>query len=259
MYTFFSRVLILIGCVVLAAAAPRKEKPTLVIIGDSTVKNGRGDGANGEWGWGDYLHEFMDTTRIHLENHALGGRSSRTFITQGWWEKALARVRPGDFVIMQFGHNDASAINDTSRARGTIKGIGEETEAIDNLLTGQHEVVHSYGWYLRQYIRETKARGATPIVCSLVPRNNWEDGEVKRATDSYATWAEQIAEETGVCYIDLNDRVATHYEALGPEKVASFFPNDHTHTDEAGARLNAQAVAEGLKALKRCGLKKYLR
>jgi hypothetical protein len=72
----------------------------------------------------------------------------------------------GDFLIIQFGHNDSSPLNDDKRARGTIRGVGEETEEIDNLITKQHETVHTYGWYLRAFIREAKELGVTPIVCS---------------------------------------------------------------------------------------------
>lgn len=82
---------------------------------------------------------------------------------------------------MQFGHNDNGAINDASRARASLKGIGEETQAIDNLLTKKPEVVHTYGWYLRKFIADTKAKGVTPIVCSLIPRKMWgEAGKISR-------------------------------------------------------------------------------
>jgi lysophospholipase L1-like esterase len=102
-------------------------------------------------------------------------------------------LKPADVVVIQFGHNDGGALNDTSRARGSIRGIGEETEEIDNLLTHQHEVVHTYGWYLRKFIADTRARGATPVVASPVPRNIWEQGTVVRNKQDYAGWAEAAA------------------------------------------------------------------
>src|SRR5713101_5739681 len=120
-------------------------RPTLFLIGDSTVRNGRGDGANGQWGWGEPLAALFDASKIAVVNRALGGRSSRTYLTGGQWEAVKADLRPGDFVLMQFGHNDGGPINDTSRARGSLRGTGEETEEIDNLLTHEHEVVHTYG------------------------------------------------------------------------------------------------------------------
>ncbi|HEV8514035.1 MAG TPA: rhamnogalacturonan acetylesterase [Cyclobacteriaceae bacterium] len=244
----------------LISAAREKPKPTLFVIGDSTVKNGSGKGEGSLWGWGDFLYEEFDTTKIRIENHARGGRSSRTFQTEGLWDKVLSKLKPGDFVIMQFGHNDGGAVNDTVRARGSIKGVGEETEEIDNLITKKHEIVHSFGWYMRKYIRDTKAKGCTPIVCSLVARNVWENGKVVRARNSYATWAQEAAKKEETFYIDLNDLVATRYEALGPDEVkAKLFIQDHTHTNEAGARINASLVGDALKKQKKLALKKYLK
>jgi lysophospholipase L1-like esterase len=224
--------------------------PSIVLLGDSTVRNGRGDGAGGQWGWGDFLDAHFDPAKVNLVNRAIGGLSSRTFRTQGHWERALMLIKPGDFVLMQFGHNDSGPLNDTSRARGTIKGLGEETEAIENLLTKQPEVVHTYGWYLRQYIREARAAGATPVVCSPVPRRIWRDGHVARsAPDGHAGWAKAVAAEESVPFIDLNDLIATRYEELGEAKVKELFADEHTHTSRAGAELNAAIVAAALRAL----------
>lgn len=240
-----------------AALAP---KPTLYIIGDSTVKNGSGKGQDSMWGWGSFLHEYFDTTRIHLENHAIGGRSSRTFITEGRWERILTKLQPGDYVIMQFGHNDNSTVNDSTRARGTIKGLGEESQEIDNLLTKKHEIVHTFGWYMRKYVDETKAKGAIPIVCSPVPRNNWKEGKIATSENGHRQWAEAVAKSNGAFYIDLFGIIATKYEAVGEARVKPdyFTTKDNTHTNEAGAKLNAVSVIEGLKLLKDCALNNYL-
>ncbi len=234
-------------------------KPTVWLIGDSTVKNGTGKGAGGLWGWGDYLYKQFDTTKIAIRNCALGGRSSRTFISGGLWDKVLVKVKPGDYVIMQFGHNDAGAVNDSSRARGTIRGTGNETEEIDNIITKKHEIVHSFGWYIRKYIDDSKVKGALPIVCSLIPRNNWEKGKVVRSSEDYAKWAEESALKEKAFYINLNEIIAAKYEKMGEDAVKTkLFLTDHTHTTEAGAIINAASVAEGIKALKGCRLKKYL-
>ena len=235
--------------------------PTLFLIGDSTVRTGsKGTGENGQWGWGAPIGEFFDRGRINVLNRAWGGTSSRTFQTQGFWEKVLADLKPGDFVMMQFGHNDGSPINDTQRARGTIKGGGDETQEIDNLLTGKHEVVHTYGWYLRKLITDAKAKGAAAIVCSPIPRNNWRDGKVARASNDYGKWAAEAAKAQGAFFIDLNAIIADHYEQLGEERVsAAFFgPKERTHTAAAGAKFNAQCVVEGLKAINQCPLTGYL-
>ena len=232
--------------------------PSIVLIGDSTVRNGRGDGEGGQWGWGDSLGKFFDATKVNIVNRAIGGLSSRTFLTQGHWDRALTLIKPGDFVIMQFGHNDSSAVNDDSRARGTIKGTGEETEEIDNLLTKQHEVVHSYGWYLRKFIREARAAGATPVVCSPIPRKMWEEGKIARSNLSYGGWAKQVAEQEGMGFVDLNEFIARQYDALGESKVDSLFADKNTHPSKAGADLNAEIVTGGLRALAGAPLDRFL-
>lgn len=233
-------------------------KPALYIIGDSTVKNGSGKGEDSLWGWGDFIASYLDTNRIHVENHARGGRSSRTYQTEGLWDKVLEKLKPGDFVFIQFGHNDGGSLN-KERARGSLKGVGEEKEEVILEATGKPEVVYTYGWYMRKYIRDAKAKGAIPVVFSLVPRNIWKEGKVERSTNSYAQWAAEVAKAEGAFFIDLHEMVAKKYEGIGEEKVkADFFPKDHTHTNEAGAKLNAQSVIEGLRERKDSPLNTYL-
>ena len=237
-----------------------KHKPVFYIIGDSTVRNGDGTGKNGQVGWGSVIDVYFDTSKISVRNLAIGGRSSRTFITDGRWDKILTDLQKGDFVIMQFGHNDGGALDDTARARGTIKGIGDDSVEIYNPIRKMKEVVHSYGWYMRRYANETKAKDATAIICSPIPRNDWKDGKVVRSTkDGYAFWAKQVAEQTGSYFIDLNEMIASQYEKMDTAKVSSFFPADHTHTNKEGAELNASIVIKEIKNLKKCKLRKYLR
>ena len=236
----------------------KKEKPTLYIIGDSTVKNGDGTGRNGQWGWGSFIAEYFDTTKIKVENHAIGGRSSRTFITEGRWDRILSKLKKRDFVIMQFGHNDAGPLDDTARARGTIRGLGDESREIYNPITKKQEVVHTYGWYMRKYVDDTRTAKAIPIVCSPIPRDDWADGRVKRSDSSYSGWSRQVASEKNAFFIDLNNKIALKYESLGKDSVHKFFPTDHTHTDKAGARLNAAIVIDELRSLKGNPFKKYL-
>lgn len=237
----------------------KKKKPVLYIVGDSTVRNGDGTGKGQQWGWGSFMASGFDTTRIGVQNHAIGGRSSRTFITEGRWDKILQTLNKGDYVIMQFGHNDASPLDDTARARGTIRGVGDDSTEIWNPIRKMKEVVHTYGWYMRKYVRETRARGATAIICSLVPRNNWKDGKVFRSADSWALWAKQVAEQEGAYFIDLNELVAAKYDALGETAVKKFFPADNTHTNEEGARLNMATVMEMIRKIKPGSLAKYLK
>jgi len=167
-----------------AVAHPRDPKlPTVFIASDSTAAKDSGP----ILGWGEPFHDYFDPAKINVVNRARAGRSSRTFITEGLWDGLLADVKAGDFVLIQFGHNDAGAINAEPpgstrplRARGSLPGVGEESTEIDNVLTHRHEVVHTFGWYVRRMIADVKARGATPIVLSLTVRNIWKDAKVER-------------------------------------------------------------------------------
>lgn len=234
------------------------KKPTIYIIGDSTVQNSDGNGRNAYWGWGSLIYPYFDTVRIAIRNHAKAGTSTRTFILDGRWDKIKTVLKKGDFVIMQFGHNDHAGIDDTIRQKGTLLGIGDSTREIISIRTHQPEIVHTYGWYLRKFIEETKARGATPIVCSLVPRNRWEHGKVV-VEAQYPMWAEAVAKSAGAYYINLNRIIAAHWLAIGKDSVQHFFPGDGTHTNLNGARLNARSVVEGIRSLKDCPLQQYMR
>jgi len=237
-----------------------ERKPTLFLIGDSTVKHAKGMGDGGRWGWGDLIASYFDTTKIAVKNEALGGTSSRTFMNRGRWAAVLPQIKKGDYVMMQFGHNDSSPLDDSARARGTIRGNGNESKVIYNPLTKQQEEVYSYGWYIRKFILDIKAKGATPIVCSLIPRNSWANGKINRSVDSYGQWAEQAAEQGGAYFIDLNKITSDKYDLEGEQKVRATYFNttDGTHTIEAGAELNAQSIIEGLKGLKNNPLKQFL-
>ncbi len=233
------------------------ELPSLFLIGDSTVRNGQGTGTGGQWGWGDWLAPYFDTNRLNVVNRALGGTSSRTFY-RDQWPRTLAMIKPGDFVIMQFGHNDSSAINDESRARGTIKGVGDETETITNLITKKVEVVHSFGWYEKQFIAEARAKGATPMVCSLIPRNTWKEAHAARNKNDYAGWAGEVAQSEKAPFLDINEIIARTYDSLGQEAVKPLFVvNAGPHTSLAGAQTNAFCVVAALKGLKENPLAGY--
>ena len=259
--SLFHNLAILIAALAICATPLFAENPlpTLWLIGDSTVNNGSGKGDGGLWGWGAPLAGHFDTTKIAVKNRARGGRSSRTFFTEGLWEKVAAELKAGDFVLMQFGHNDGGPL-DGPKGRASLKGNGEETQEVAVAGGEKKEVVHSYGWYLRKYITDAKAKGATPIVLSQIPRNMWNDEKVSRASGDYGKWAKEAAAAEGALFIDLNEIVARHYEEVGQEKVKTefFTEKDHTHTTAAGAKANAAAVAAGIKALPDCPLAEWL-
>lgn len=230
--------------------------PTLWIIGDSTVRCG----TPGQRGWGDEMAGFFNVQKIQVQNRAIGGRSARTFFTEGKWAAVQRELKAGDWVLMQFGHNDASPINEkppitaSTRARGSIQSNGDETLDIINILSGKPETVHSYGWYLRHFVTTAREKGATSIILSPVPRLVWtKEKTIRRSTDSWTLWAQQAATQSGAHFFDLNDAIARRYEQMDEKSVRALFA-DGTHTTRDGARLSAQVVIDGLRNLPLPGL-----
>ena len=217
--------------------------PTVFIVGDSTARN------QADLGWGDHFAPYFDNSRINVANRAIAGRSSRTFIREGAWDKVLAEMKAGDYVLLQMGHNDGGDL-DGAKPRGSLKGLGEETKDV-TLLDGHVETVHTYGWYIRKYIADTRARQATPILLSLTIRNIWKDGpdgkpHIERDM-GYDAELQQIAADQNVAYVAMGTIEADRLEADGPEKTALLFPIDHTHTSAEGAERNAESVALALR------------
>ena len=251
----------------LLVAWQAENKPTIFLIGDSTVDDGSGN--NGLWGWGKFLNRFFDTSRINIKNYAQGGTSARTFQTNGIWDKKInkrgmwdtvyAKLKKGDYLIIQFGLNDAGKIDDTARARGTLHGIGEDSILIYNAVTKQKEVVHTFGWYLTNFIRQAKLKGVSVIVCSSVPKSVWKDGKIVPGENGFAGWALEVAAKEKVNSVDLNKMIAEAYDKAGEEIVTKqyHFGTDNTHTTEPAAILNASLVVKGIQGLKKCDLKKY--
>ena len=110
---------------------------------------------------------------------------------------------------------------------------------------------------MRRFISDTRSKGATPIVCSLVPRKIWKDGKIVRASEDYGKWAAEVAKVEKVAFLDLNEIIARRYDELGPEKVEPLFADPHTHTSLSGAELNAACVIAALKALPKNPLAAY--
>lgn len=125
--------------------------------------------------------------------------------------------------------------------------------------TKRNQVVYSYGWYIRKYIRDARLKGAVPVVVSPVPRDRWKDGKVERNDNSYGKWAKEAAEMEGAFFIDVNKLVADKYDAMGHDEVTKLFMADHTHTKYQGALLNASIIMEGVRSLSQLGLNKYVK
>ena len=253
-------------------------KPVVFITGDSTVKNADKD-ENGMWGWGAVANTVFDETKIAIVNAAMAGRSCRSYLNEGRWEKVYNSLQPGDFVLIQFGHNDIGAI-DKPKYRAAIASAidtchvyrmqaAKEDLAKQNVIdqklksnaqVGSYEVVYSFGWYLKKFIQDVREKGATPILVSLTPRNEWTDGKIERRNDTYGKWYREVAKETGVEFVDLHNITADFLDKKcgKKEKAMKYFNHDHTHTSLLGAKTNAQSIAKGLRA-NNSPLAKYLK
>jgi rhamnogalacturonan acetylesterase len=229
--------------------------PTLFIVGDSTARN------QADLGWGDHFAHYFDATKINIANRAMAGRSSRSYYNEGRWANVLAEMKSGDFVLIQMGHNDGGSSDPSTdtKARSSVKGIGDETVEYHlpkpfttGPLAGQTtETIHTYGWYIRKYIADTRAKKATPILLTITIRNIWvndADGNLKIERDmGFREYETQIAESEQVPIVDMATVEADRLDALGPEKTALLFPIDHTHTSAEGAEANAESVAIALR------------
>ncbi|MBQ3878233.1 MAG: rhamnogalacturonan acetylesterase [Prevotella sp.] len=238
-------------------------KPVLFFTGDSTVKNADKED-DGMWGWASQAQTVFDESKITLCNAARAGRSTRSFIREGLWEKVYNSLQPGDYVTIQFGHNDICPITD-QKARGVIPGT-QDTLHVYKMDDGSYQTVYSFGWYLRKMIDDVREKGATPILVSLTPRNEWPGGRIERRDASYGKWYREVVEQTGVAFIDMHNISADFLDkkfavkrlpddkqkakekvAALKEKAGVYFKKDHTHASKLGAQMNAQSFAKGLR------------
>lgn len=244
----------------------QKRKPGMPVVflcGDSTGKN-EDKRPDGMWGWGSQGYTVFDSTKCVFQNQARAGRSARTFVEEGLWDIVYNSLEPGDFVLIQFGHNDIGGIKD-GKERGAIATARDTSHVYRLESSGQFQVVYSYGWYLKKMIRDAQEKGATPILLSLTPRNEWHVGDghpkgfiypvkekkgkkyIERRNETYGSWCREVAKETGIEFVDVHNITANALDKKGEKKAAAYFNHDHTHTSLKGAQLNAQSVADGLR------------
>ena len=222
-------------------------KPVVFITGDSTVKNNDSD-KNGMWGWGSQAYTVFDRNKITCVNCAKAGRSTRTYLNEGRWDKVYNSLHPGDYVLIQFGHNDIGPI-DSLKMRGVIACTKDTSHVYRMHDSGKYEVVYSFGWYLKKFIQDVKEKGATPILVSLTPRNEWTDGKIERRNDTYGKWYREVARETDTELVDVHNISADFLDRKGQKKAKAYYNHDHTHTSLKGALLSAKSVAKGLKTI----------
>ncbi len=217
------------------ATSNEKRKITIFSIGDSTMANRSED--TEEAGWGQMLHEHL-TDEIAVDNHAKSGRSSKSFITEGRWKKVVELLQPGDYVFIQFGHNDEKS--DTTRY------TDPNTSFKDNL---------------RKFITEAQDKGAIPVLFNAMVRRKFaDDGKLTNTHGEYIKTPFDVAEEMSIPYVDAAEISKQLVESMGPEeskKLFMWFPpkkQDDTHLNKQGARVMSglflNAAAEVLPSLK---------
>lgn len=219
------------------------QQPTLYLIGDSTMADKKDPDKNPEHGWGQMLPELM-TSAITIENHAVNGRSSRSFIDENKWKTVQNKLKTGDFVFIQFGHNDEK-IQDSTR--------------FTNPYT-------QYWHNLEKFVRETREKGAAPIVLSSIVRRNFnKEGVLVDTHGDYPLVTRLVAQKMEVPFIDmgwLTERLEIQYGPEGSKKIHLHLApgddpyepdgrDDDTHLSEMGATLEASLV---LKDIARQGL-----
>ena len=193
---------------------------TVYIAGDSTVT----DQIEAPWaGWGQLLPRFFRGEGVAISNHASSGETLSSFVGSRRWAKLLSTLRPGDYLLIQFGHND-------------MKQTGPDAGAFKN-----------YTRLLKEYVATARERGATPVLVTPMNRLDFTaDGKVNNTLGDYPDAVRRVAHEDRVTLIDLNSMSRRMYEELGPEATQRLFV-DQTHTNEAGAYRFARYVAERIK------------
>jgi lysophospholipase L1-like esterase len=221
------------------SAAAGQERPTLFMVGDSTMATRVDAERNPEHGWGEMLPRFLDGG-VTVRNAAMNGRSSKSFIDEGRWAAVLAAISPGDCVLVQFGHNDEKR-EDPAR------------------YTDPHT---AYRANLLRFVAEARQKGAAVVIASPIVRRRFSAAGVLEDTHGeYPAVAEQVARETGAPFLDLQRLSRGLVEAAGVEgskslyvwlepRESAAFPQgrqDNTHLSARGAAEVARLAAEALR------------
>ena len=193
--------------------------------GDSTAK----------WGWGYELPFLFSTWRkFTFTTSRSGRRTSKSFIDEGRWTHNVA------FCNQKLLRMSAAAILSPGSSASTTATPNSLTGSGDAMTEGRGgQQVHTYGWYLEQYAKDAKAKGATAIILSPVPLNGWTNGKLNRGFEGYVQWAKDAATAQNALYINMNGLIADHLDPLGSKEKAMVYFVPDSHTTKAGARVNA--------------------
>lgn len=223
---------------VFGVAYTSSSSPMVYIAGDSTVQT-YSTSFDPQAGWGQYIQNYFNSN-ILFDNRAIGGRSSKSFIVEGRLDAILSTIRTNDYLLIQFGHNDASTIAD--------RHTDPET---------------TYKQYLKQYITSARAKGAIPILITPVARLNYSGGVFVNDFPQYVTAMKEVASETNTPCVDLMTKTLSTWTSLGYNTVYNYYlvssnGTDYTHFTKTGADKVASILSQGIKELN-CPLSKYVK
>ncbi len=227
------------------------EKPTLFILGDSTVQSYRESYAP-QQGWGYYLGNYFSDS-VSVVNHSLAGRSSKKAYDEGRWKTIADSMKKGDFVMIQFAINDAGKSNADRYA--PVCGN------VDNPASG------SYEWYMTQFIKDALAKGGTPVmVTTVIGMKAWDGSKFVNSYTDYCGACKSLAKKYNIPCIDLNSLMVSHYNQIGYDTARSYHlmgavqgSTDGTHFCEKGADAVAKLVAADVKKQGIAGLAGYVK
>ena len=242
-------IIALVSILLLGSAASGKESVTVFLAGDSTMAE-KLPAKRPETGWGEFLQKFFDESKVKIENHAQNGRSTKTFISENRWQAILNKLKQGDYVFIQFGHNDSAK---------------EKAE--------RYTPPDEYRKNLVRFVRDVRERKAIPVLLTPVMRRRFDkEGAFQDSHGEYPNIVRSVAAEQKVALIDMHRKSEKTIAQYGVEESKKLFlqlaPNenvnypkgieDNTHFSPLGAEIMAGQAVEGIKEQK-LGLAKFLK
>ncbi|OHE90376.1 GDSL-like Lipase/Acylhydrolase [Colletotrichum orchidophilum] len=232
------------------AVSKRQSGTTIFLCGDSTTA--KGGGGPGTQGWGEFLQYSFPESKAKVDNRALGGRSARSYTREGHFDTVAGLVKSGDWVVIEFGHNDGGNLKPTDDGRTDCFGDGDQT--CSTTYKGVAETVLTYPAYLKNAAKKFNAAGAKVIIAAATSDNPWESGTFQYGYDRFFNYAWLAVQQLGgpsqgYYFVPHGAYAAQAMKNLGAKTINANYPNDHTHTSPFLADVVHKAFVLGL----RCG------
>ncbi|KAF1809191.1 Rhamnogalacturonan acetylesterase [Eremomyces bilateralis CBS 781.70] len=212
---------------------------TIYLAGDSTMA--KDSNPPKKQGWGEYLKNYVS---VPVVNKAIGGRSARSYTVEGRFDEIAKVVKPGDIVVIEFGHNDGGSLKNDNGRSGCP---GEGNEVCQSTFNGKKVTVRTFPYYISTAGKKFTSLGATVIISSQTPNNPWETNKFSAGPPRFVELAKKAAAQVpGAEYIDHFAYAAQSYKAAGASATKAMFPVDHTHTNAKGAEFVAKTFVKAV-------------